>query len=197
MDFVKEFLQSMPDGSSQASLIEAWDQQQSKVAMVMLDESTIIPEDDKVEVIDPEKHTGDSTGTGATYRESKRNWLYRKFDDNETIVVLMDNPSHAGIINNDQTTNRLNKIIPYNDYGSYHLLNVSIQGWEKDLEDLSKLTDKIVIGWGASRRDKKETQHMRIMIQEHYKNIYQFQAKGKENMPTRLKFKTKIVPLEW
>ena len=71
MDFVKEFLQSMPDGSSQASLIEEWDQQQSKVAKV-IDESTIIPEDDKVEVIDPEKHTGDSTGTGATYRESKR-----------------------------------------------------------------------------------------------------------------------------
>ena len=109
----------------------------------------------------------------------------------------MDSPSHAGIKQNDQTTNRLNKIIPFNGYGSYHLINVSIQGWEKDLKELTKITPKIVIGWGATRRDKKETQAWRTMIKEHYANIFQFQARGKENMPTRLKYETRVVPLEW
>jgi hypothetical protein len=186
-------LKSLPKKQQKVSLSDAKKDIEELIDATKLKKS-LPKKQQKVSLSDAKE---DSVGSGATYRDSDRNWLYRKFNDNETVVVVMDSPSLAGIKKNDQTTTRLNKIIHHNDYGSYHLINISIKGWEKDLVELSKLTDKIVIGWGAVRRDKKETQNWRIMIQDHYTHIYQFQAKGKENMPTRLKYETLVVPLEW
>ena len=197
MDYVNDFIiQAGEEDMDTDTMLEAWNKKEKDIEE-LIDATKLKSLPKKQQKVSLSDAKEDSVGSGATYRDSDRNWLYRKFNDNETVVVVMDSPSLAGIKKNDQTTTRLNKIIQHNDYGSYHLINISIKGWEKDLVELSKLTDKIVIGWGAVRRDKKETQNWRIMIQDHYTHIYQFQAKGKENMPTRLKYETLVVPLEW
>ena len=121
----------------------------------------------------------------------------RKYNNGPVIAIIMDTPSYAGIQNDDPTTKRTGKIIQYNGFGCYHLINVGVEGWEQDLEEVGKLTDKIIVAWGAKRRDRKETKDLRKMIQEHFPNIYQFEARGRENMPTRLKHETNIVALDW
>jgi hypothetical protein len=174
MDSVKDFVtQAEEEEWDTDSMLEAWKKKQSEFETIIKSKPTAVKDEVRALENDPKSivvenqidvDNTDTIGNGASYRDGSRNWLYRKFNDCETIVVVMDYPSHAGFTSNDVTTSRLNKIIPYNKYGSYHLVNISIKGWEDDLTELSKVTKKIVVGWGAKRRNMKETQKIRDFI---------------------------------
>lgn len=192
-DFAWE-LGEIPQGKTHTPKVRTVFREQKKVPRKTREESS--PNTTRPKKV-PHHSENNSTGSGAVYRNGERSLLFRKFNEGPKTVVIMDSPSYAGIQNDDLTTKRLNKILRYNGFGSYYLINVAVEGWEQDLEEVSRLSDKVIVAWGAIRRDRKDTKESRKMIQEHFPNIYQFEARGRENMPTRLKHKTNVILLDW
>jgi len=139
--------------------------------------------------------------TSVSYREGIRNILYRNFDSKkETVAIVMNSPSTANLYQEDKTTIKINKIIQYNDLGAYYLINSNISNWEEDLKKISLLTTKLIVAWGAKERNKEnKTPTKRNIILNYYNidNIYEFEAQGNENMPTRLSNTTKIIKRHW
>ena len=101
MDYVKDFIIQAGEKEWDTDfMLQEW-KEKSKDIETIVKEPT---QQQKVSLSDVKE---DTVGSGATYRDSDRNWLYRKFNDNETIVVLMDSPSHAGMIKQQTVSTKL------------------------------------------------------------------------------------------
>ena len=131
------------------------------------------------EKIDPE--------TRAKYNDKQeRIWLKRKLNSLslKEMIVLMDTPSTAGCEKDDRTTEQLKSILTHNNFGSFILLNINIDGWNLELSKLS--VKDLMIAWGCKVRDKAKTKQIRNVLQKKYNNIniWELDRNTKENMPT-------------
>jgi hypothetical protein len=158
----------------------------------------VSPSDLSVDVSPPSDLSVDVIERGIVIRNDVRSEIYRKVSTaGELLVVMMNSPSTATLDNEDRTTEKLNNIVRHNGYGAYYLLNIGVPGWFEDLQQKSLFTQKIIISWGHTIRDKKSTNDVRKKIAEHYTGIFEFKTTCHESMPTRLGNETEIIPLIW
>ena len=130
---------------------------------------------------------------GAEFTGDVRSFLYRKFNQNEKIVVIMNSPSTADAKTDDVTTKRLNNIIINNGYGGYFIININVKDWEKQIDKFKNF--KAVIAWGYRTRMKKRTKILREKMSTTFSCLFEFEAKCHESQPTMLSYNTRLIPI--
>ncbi len=119
--------------------------------------------------------------------QGKRTSLKRYIRGNNTqCVIIMYNPSTANNLVDDRTVSKLNKIIEFNGYNSYELVNLKVKFDGNIINNRD-----IIIAWGNYGYEKG----LHFLSQHQDKNFKCFgiNINGSPKMPTRMSDNTEII----